>query len=191
MDKLFVSNINKEIAGKKIKKDFCIYVGLFLFGKIKILNTKITDERLEKINKNLKIRDRIEKLDFKNLKVNLKLDKETLEALKEIKIRVSKFSLNLEIGTENVIFTSILVTLLSTVFSIVLSRVLEKEAINNSQYLVTPIYHDKNLLKIEFDCIINLKMVHIIYIMFHLLKKGRVSKDGRTSNRRPYDYSYE
>lgn len=190
IDQLFISNVNK-VDGKKLKKDFCIYLGLYLFGRIKLVNIKITDERLERISKKLKIKDKIEKLDLETLKRNFKLDKETMYMLKEIKIKISKFNLSLEIGTENVIFTSMLITFISTIVSVFLSRILEKEAIENSQYQISSIYCNKNLLKINLNCIIHVKMVHIMYIMFHLLKKGRVNKDGGTSDRRTYDYGYE
>lgn len=186
------SNINKGIVDKKVKANFNIYIGLFLFGKIKIFNIKITDKKLEKMTKKINIRDKIKNIDFKNLKGNLKLDKETKEIIKDAKIiEISKFNLNLKIGTEDVIFTSFLITILSVIISIILSRFLKKEAIKISSYKVLPIYNNKNLIKMSFDGIISLKIVHIIFIIFNLLNKGRVDKDGRTSNRRTYDYSYE
>lgn len=190
--KFELSNINKGIVDKKVKANFNINIGLFLFGKIKIFNSKITDDKLEKITKKINIKNKIKNIDFKNLKGKIKLDKETKDFIKDVKIiEISRFNLNLEIGTEDVIFTSFLITILSVIISIILSRTLKKEAIKISSYKVLPIYNNKNLIKISFDGIINLKIVHIIFIIFNLLKKGRVDKDGRTSNRRTYDYSYE
>ena len=196
VDNLFITNMNKQ-ADKKIIKDFCINFELFLFGKIKIFRSKITDKKLEKINRKLNIKNKIKNFDLKKLKGNLKLNKDTKKLLKKVDIfKISIFNLNLEIGTEDVIFTSFLITTISTLISIILSRTLKKEGKENSKYQILPIYYNQNLIKMDLDCIISIKIVHIIFIIFNLLKngkvkKGRVNKNGGTSNRRTYDYSYE
>ena len=196
IDNLYITNMSKQ-SNKKTIKDYCFLIELFLFGKIKIFSSKITDEKIQRINKKLNIKNRIQNFNLKKLKGNFKLDKQTKEFLKEANIiNISKFNLNLEIGTENVIFTSFLITTISTFISIILSRTLEKEAIEDLKYKILPIYYNQNLIKINLDCIISLKIVHIIFIIFNLLKsnklnKRRVNKNVRTSNRRTYDYSYE
>ena len=48
----------------------------------------------------------------------------------------------------------------------------------------------KNEYYISLDSIISIKIVHIINSMLIFVKKGR-DKNERTSNRRPYAYSYE
>ena len=60
------------------------------------------------------------------------------------------------------------------------------------EYKIKPIFGKQNFLKICIDCIINLKMVHIINIIYILKKKRSVNKyDKRTSDRRAYAYSNE
>ena len=62
----------------------------------------------------------------------------------------------------------------------------------NYIYNIKPIYNNKNLYKINLNCIIEIKMVHIINIIYMLLKKGRKKNEcSTTSNRKPYAYSYE
>lgn len=53
-----------------------------------------------------------------------------------------------------------------------------------------PMYRFGNSINLSLNCIINVKMVHIIYVIYILLKKGMI-KNERTSNRGAYDYSYE
>ena len=176
VDNLYFNYMNKQ-ADKKIIKDFCINIELFLFGKIKIFSSKITDEKFKKINRKLDIKNKIKNFDLKKLKDNLKLNKDTKKLLKKVDIfKISIFNLNLEIGTEDVIFTSFLITTISTLISIILSRALEKEGIKNSKYKILPIYYNKNLIKMDLDCIISIKIVHIIFIILNLLKNGKIKK---------------
>ena len=56
---------------------------------------------------------------------------------------------------------------------------------------IYPVYNYQNLLNIEFSGIFEIKMIHIINIIYILNKKEGVKKNERTSNRRSYDYSYE
>ena len=64
-----------------------------------------------------------------------------------------------------------------------------KKATTN--FNVTPIYNNPNLINIEFSGIFEIKMIHIINIIYILNKKEGVEKNDGTSNRRAYDYSYE
>ena len=80
---------------------------------------------------------------------------------------------------------------ISILISNILPFLVEKEDYNNCKYNVNPIYLNKNLYKISFNCIIQEKMVPIINILFKIINKGRSHKYERTSNRRSYDYSNE
>ena len=217
--KFQVTNFNKKESDAKIRANFCINIGLFLFGKIKIFKSKITDKKLKKINKKLNIKDKIKKIDFKNLKGNIYLDKNTKKkqsgkiGKKKYKkddsfsndekmemdykiIEITKFKLNMQIGLEDVIFTSIIINIISIILSILLARTLDKEGIKKSTYKIQPIYYNKNLINVKLESIINIKIVHIMYIIFILLKNGKIKKRrvdncGRASNRGVNDYSYE
>ena len=56
---------------------------------------------------------------------------------------------------------------------------------------INPIYNKGNLVNIVFEGIFEIKMIHIIKVICAKIKKRRVEKYERTSNRRAYDYSYE
>jgi hypothetical protein len=72
-----------------------------------------------------------------------------------------------------------------------LSNMIKEFQKQKHKYTITPVYADKNIIKINLNCIIKIKMIHIICVLYILMKKRRVEKHERTSNRRTYDYSYE
>lgn len=109
-----------------------------------------------------------------------------LEIIKKLKIKTEKLKLYLAIGTENVMLTVNLVTLISSIIGITF-RNLEPE---KTEYRIIPLYNFGNSIKFNLNCIISVKTVHIIYVIYILLRKRR-NKNERASNRRSYDYSYE
>ena len=111
-----------------------------------------------------------------------------LKDLTKPNIKVTKFNLNASIGTENVLVTSFLVVIFSTLISMLLTHVAENKNKDDFYYNIVPVYEDKNIYEVEFYCIIEVKMVHIINI---LVKKRRVGINERSSNRRAYGYSHE
>ena len=96
-------------------------------------------------------------------------------------------SLQVLIGIEDASINAIFVGLASAFISIVLGLI--SRNIKNCDWRVIPLYQNTNLLKINFDCIFSLKLMHIIYTIYILIKKGE--KYGRTSNRRAYVCSNE
>ena len=89
------------------------------------------------------------------------------------------------------VLTAFIVFFVSTLISVLLPNIVKKSKNKYCDYIVQPIYVDKNVYKIEFNCIIELKIVHIISIIYFLAKKGRSDKNERASNRRSYEYGYE
>ena len=78
--------------------------------------------------------------------------------------------------------------------SIIISNILKikvKKINKNYYYIISPIYTGENIFKLNLNCIISLKIVHIINIIYMIFKKGRSDRYVRTSNRRSYDYCHE
>ena len=99
-------------------------------------------------------------------------------------------NLKVFIGTENASLTAFIIPVISTTLALILSKNLKKY--NHKQiFSITPIYVNQNLINIAFSGIIQIKMIHIINTICILNKKRKGDKYERTSNRRPYDYSYE
>lgn len=179
-----VTNTNKK---DKFEKDLLIYIGVYFWGKWKLLQIKIDDTRIEK----MKLKEKIKKIDIQKLKKEELINIDTLKILKKIPMDVEKFYLKLNLGTIDLNLTTIINFIIILIVSMILPRIIKMYNPKKHYYEIKPIYTNENMVKLDFSCIFNIKMVHIIDILYLVLKKGRVNKDERTSNRRAYDYSYE
>lgn len=138
---------------------------------------------------NLHLKEKIQKLDIKIMKNKNHFDKRLLKFIKNLKIKLTKADIKIDIGTENAALTAILVPFICTILSMIYSKNTKKA--ENKIYHVNPVYTNENLINIIISGIFEIKMIHIINIIYILSKKEGVGKDERTSNRRTYDYSYE
>ena len=179
VERLNISNYEKGFEKSKIAKEFKIFIELYLFGKIKIAKIRINKKILKKLNVENDLRD---------LKKDVQLIKKVniFEIFKLLKIKLERLNLKAEIGTEDVMITVFLVTFISTALGIICRNAEQ----NKVEFNIMPLYQFGNAINFRLNCIINVKIVHIIYVIYILLKKGMI-KNERTSNRRSYDYSYE
>lgn len=179
IEKANISNFENGIKKKKLKKEFLIYVELHLFGKIRIarieLKHKIFKKAREKLAKQ-SISSDMEKLKEINI----------VEIIKKLRIKIENINLEAQIGIEDVILTVGVVTVLSAILGIIFRNAKPRAV----YYNIMPLYQFGNSVNFRLNCIISVKMVHIIHVIYILFKKGRI-KNERTSNRRSYDYSYE
>lgn len=132
---------------------------------------------------------KIEQIDLNKLKQNIPINIETLKIIKHLKLKIESLKLQINIGVEDAIITSYSVAIIASILSIILPHVVKKEDIEKIKYEINPIYNTLTF-NLNVDSIINLKIVHIIYVIYNLVKKGR-DKNERTPNRRSYAYSHE
>ncbi len=132
---------------------------------------------------------KIEQIDLNKLKQNIPINIETLKIIKHLKLKIESLKLQINIGIEDAIITSYSVAIIASILSMILPHVVKKEDIEKIKYEINPIYNTLTF-NLNVDSIINLKIVHIIYVIYNLVKKGR-DKNERTSNRRSYAYSHE
>ena len=185
VDKLLISNMNTK---EKTTIDFLSYFEFYVFSKFRIIKVKIDDETIKKLSLN----DKFKNIDFNKLKTDKPLKKENRELLKKMHINLKQFHFNLELGTKSVITSSFLITIISTLLPMFLSKIIQKYDKNDYSFNIKPVYIGENKLKLEFNGIVSVKMVHIIYVIYIYLKeKGEWKNNERTSNRRSYGYSYE
>ena len=184
IERFNASNYNE--AGK-LKIDYKVFFELLFLNKLKIFSIKINKELINKLN----VKKKIENIDFKQAKTNMPSKKDLKQIIKKSQIEIEKLNLKLEIGTIDVILTSAIITALASIIGIGLARIIEIYNKEKYSYEIYPIYQNKNLIKLDLNCIIKVKMVHIISIIYLIVKKRRVEKSERTSNRMSYDYSYE
>ncbi len=167
---------------KILNDTFLFKIKLVIIGTLPIINLKINREKLENNLKDKKI-----KLDIN--KIGKQITKENINDAKKLQMHIEKIKLKINFGTENTILTSFIVPIISTIWSIVLTKKRVKE--EKQRLEINPIYNKGNLVNIVFEGIFEIKMIHIIKVICAKIKKRRVEKYERTSNRRAYDYSYE
>ena len=192
---LFFSKIRIQIINFKfnsqkqrhINKDYKIIVKLYAFGFIPIFKISITKNKLEKI----RLKEKIKNVDFNYLEENLPFSKEIGKAIKRLHLSIKSLNLYVDIGTENASLTSMIVPIIGTIIAMVLRKKMNN--LENQVFIIQPIYQNQNLVNLYVSGIFEVKMSHIINIIYMLNKKERkgVKKYERTSHRRAYDYSYE
>lgn len=184
-------NIDKITINNKTKsKNIKAYIQLYFLNKIKIAQIEISKDKLKKIPIN-KIKKELNKMDIQEIK-NDKFEKQEIKrALKALNIKLEKLKLQMNIGTEDVLLTTVIVAILSAGIGLLLPHIIKTYEEDKYYYEIIPSYNNTNEIKLNFECIIYTKMVHIIYVIYILIKMRRVKKNERTSNRRTYDYSYE
>lgn len=172
---------------RHLNKNYEIKIKWYLFGLLPILTMKISKPKLEK----MKIKEKIKQIDFIALEKTPTLNKQIFETIKAMDIGIKNIYLSITIGTESATLTSFLVPIISTVIAIILRKRMRK--FENQTFVINPIYQNQNLVKIDFSGIFEIKMRHIISIIYQFIKKGKkgVKEYERASNRGPYDYSYE
>lgn len=179
---LHISNLKiSTIENPKVKAKYKIELGIILFDKIKIFNidtskTKINKQNLGKVVKKIQEKD-------ENY-TNKKLINEVIKNLRNIKVEIKKLNSKIYLGLEDAAQTAILVGTISSILAIIL-----KDKVKNpNKYEVIPIYQNKNILKLELDCIIRINLANYIY---KNIMKGRKKNERKSSYRKSYAYSNE
>ena len=176
---------------KHIDKEYKFIIKINIFEKIPIVKISLTQEKLQKIYKISKMKEKIKNFE-KDIYTNKdKIDFKIINILKKLSqnIDIKNVNLKIKLGTENAFLTSILVAIISSILPIIIATGnLKRDEIN---YFIKPVYNNQNLIKFAISGIFKIKVIHIINIIYVLNKKGGVKKYERTSNRRSYDYSYE
>lgn len=169
---------------KKQKTNYRLILKLCILNKIPLLRISLTKDKIV----NLKNKGIFRNVGVKQIEKDL--NPENLpRIIKENRIDLKKIKLKIEFGTENASLTAILVPIISTLISFVIR--LKIKDYRNQTFNIKPLFINKNLVNIEFSGIFEMKMIHIINIIYILNKKKGEDKNERTSNRRSYAYSYE
>ena len=113
-------------------------------------------------------------------------------AIKKVKLEILNMDLSIKIGTNDAGTTSILVPIIATILSICIKNKIKlKKNYEEIKYIIKPDYSGKNNINVEFSGIFQIKLIHIINIIYILNKKKGVRKIERASNTKPYEYGYE
>lgn len=182
-----IKNLSVSNMKPKNKAKYAIIISLYLGNKIKWIWFNLNDKRMKKMYSKIQL----EKLDFQKLKKDFKM--KDLKQLPKLKPKISYLNLDANLGVIDPTATSFLVAIIATIISLLLPHLATDLKEKNYIYNIKPLYYNQNLYKVNVDCIIEIKMVHIINVIYYILiKKGRKKNDqSTTSNRKPYAYSYE
>ena len=181
-----IKNLSVSNMEPKNKSEYAIIFSLYLGNKIKWIWFKLNDKKIRKMYSKMQL----EKLDFKKFRKDFKV--KDIKQLPKLQPKISYLNLDANLGVISPVTTSFLVATIAAIISIALPYL--AKSLNKERYIynIKPLYYNKNLYKINLNCIIEIKMVHIINIIFILIKKGRKKNEqSTTSDRKPYAYSYE
>lgn len=188
-----LSTLRIELANFHITnypvKNFSNYTIIFKWyfcNRIPLFSKKVNKKQLEQII----VKKHLPKPDIENIAEYLKGHQDTLRTFKKLEVKLARLNMDITLGIENSILPSFLVAMLASVIAIILPKIALSNNGKDYQYSILPVYN-KNMYELNLNCIIYVKMVHIIYIIYILLKKKGDLKDERTSNRGSYDYGYE
>lgn len=170
---------------KHLNENYKIIIKLRIFNKFTIFKIILTEKKLKRLN----LQQEAKIIKTRIIENKSKIDKKIFKVMKKIKINIKKINLSINVGTENASLTALLVAIISSITGIVF----RKSIIDSKKQIfkIVPVYVNKNLININVSGIFEIKMIHIINIIYVLNKKEGVKKNERTSNRRTYDYSYE
>ncbi len=152
-------------------KNYKIKLSFYLFGKIKIFSFKLNSERARKMYSKMNI----EKFDIEKGRKFLTI--KNINILKKLNTRLDYLDLELDLGLEDAILTTELITLISIVISNILPHIISRYIPDKYRHKIMPIYINKNAYYIKLNCIFQLKIVHIINIIYIYLKKGKSDKN--------------
>ncbi len=178
-----------KINIKYINKNYKVIIKLYLLNKIRYLKLELDKNKLKEIF--IKVKNKIEKANYKKVEKEIYQDRKVIKnVVKKLKIDLEYLDLDLRIGTEFILLTSVIIVTISTIFPIISNKFIRKYEKRKYNYKFTPIYN-KNDINLQLDCIISTKMVHIINVIISIIFKKGVFKNVRTSNTRFNDNCYE
>ena len=182
-----IKNLSISNMQTKNNNKYAIIFSIYFANKIKYIWFNLNSKRAKKIYSKVQL----EKIDLKKFKKVFKLS--DLKELTKLHLKILDLNLDMNIGTKSPLVTSFLVVTISNAISLLLPHLVNNLKDNRYFYNIKPLYYNKELYKINLDCIIEIKMVHIINVIYYIfLKKGRrKNEQSTTSNRKSYAYSHE
>lgn len=175
LKKLHITNIEK-----KLQVDFVLQIAISVLNKFKLINITIDNDKIEKLLKSGKI-------NLERLKDNKTFNKDNIKSLKYLNSHIEYLNIEGYFATFNTVLTSSIYAILHAIIPILISSKMKGKYRNNIKFLNI----NQNVINININCIISIKMVNIINVIYDLKKKGGKEKYGKSSNRRAYAYSNE
>ena len=157
---------NKKIINDKYKAK----ISINLLGKFKIFQVKLNSEKIKKI----KIKMHLDRIDIKELEKNIGLA--DIKEIMQVNPKISYMDLNIKVGIDDVVLTTYIVPIISTIISILLPLLIEKDRHNNIKYLVEPIYNKRNVYDVSLNIGIKIKVIKLLNVIYAIYKNKKISK---------------
>lgn len=182
--KLIVTNLEINNSNNKIMPIYELKIAFYLLGKIKLFSFKINNNKTKKILEKDFIKQKIENIKIKSHEKSKKQKKFQIKILKQFikKLELESINLLIYVDTKNVILTSYFVAIISGIIPNILKENIKNFDSKHHIFKITPLYKNQNYIYIKLNCIINIKIVHII----SMYKLGNKYKGGKKYERSPY-----
>ena len=95
----------------------------------------------------------------------IKNRRQLIKAFKHLNLKLEKLNFNLEIGTDGIVSTIGIFTVISTIVPILI-----RNNANKVQYKILPIYNTGNVVNFWANGITEVYLVHIIYALYTIKK---------------------
>ena len=168
---LLLTKIKIEL--KNIGKSTKLIFKLYFLNTIRYLKIELDREKILDIIKKAKIQklenditDTLGDLYFKRKNIKKIMD--------DLKIEIDYLNLDLKIGTEFIMLTSVIIITLSTIFPMILNKFVKKSVSEDKyKYKFTPIYN-RNALNLTLHCIISIKVFYIVSVAIKVLYRLKI-----------------
>lgn len=177
--KVEIKKLEFKIKNFDINKSGIIIIKFKILNKINLIKIKTDIDKIQSLTSKNKY-DKIKNHVVKNENIKVKDIQEKLKA------KYENINLKIEIGEENAATTALLTGVISSIISVIIGKYFSD--IKQINWNVQPMYNI-NILKLSLNCIISVKLIHIINTIFMMRKEG--DKNAGTSNRKNLKYIYE
>ena len=172
--KINVKWIEKEKNSLKIK--FNINLGLYFAGIIKILAISLKEDGVHFLC--FRFPYNIVKMDKDSMKI-LK-DFPVFKMLKSLNLKLEQLYFDLELGCEDMIFTTFSVFAISTIVSILFAQQAKQISPKKFHYQIAPVYNT-NTLRFRISTKICVKISNLLKILSSLQKYRKIKKQNKIS----------
>ena len=170
--KLVVKELEFEMNGKeKAKNNYEIKVGLYLYGRIKIIGITLEEDKIKFLNFKLPYKTLKQTKLYQNMikKDAIELDKQVLkDNISLLDMKFEKVNLNVKFGTESTLITSFLTFAVSTAISFILRKGITKYSPKKHKFIITPLYENRDNIEVYLELIASFKFMNIVKVLIEL-----------------------
>lgn len=138
----------KKIVLNKNTQDFKLNINFMFFGFIKVFCVHLDKEGIKFFNKKILYENLMSKEKFEHLKLDIEKVgfKETLQIIKELKLKINTAKFSLRLGLGEIFLTNILVVIVSSLISVLYGIKGIEVKLKNINYKVLPDFNKVSLL---------------------------------------------